>query len=485
MTARKEIRWVPVEHHAFVYRGRPLVFNIRALEVHGLDNEALWLLQDISEVGSVEDWCDRGTRIDLNPTSVDEAFGKLRAAGLVVPEGTPVEWAKLPATAYDYTFMVNVAQTCNLRCRYCYTHEGRFDFDTVEKMRLSPHDARRLVHVARQWFPNATVQCFHFYGGEPLINFPAIQALVEETGTMPGDCRFEFAITTNGTLLGPAIADFLDEHHFVVFFSIDGPASIHNQLRIFDNGQGSFEVVKRNLDYLVTKQNIKLVGSSVIRGGWTLPDAERFLTALGVNAFKAERVRVSDCDPLALGPEERQAYINDLDTLFEIYVDALEQNRKPLDYRLSAKILQLWTRTRRTTFCPAGERMFGVTTDGKIYPCALHAGRPRALLGTITKGLEPETNRLFRHRISIAGQPHCHLCWARHLCGGGCSAMVDRFGQEDCDILKKKAEIAIAIYDEIVHRDPLKLLNLVSPSAVRWVEGLASASEGVTVDACR
>lgn len=482
MTARQRGCWVPVEHHAFVYRGRPLAFNVRTLEVHRLDNEALCVLRSISEVGPVTDWCDPRIGIDLNPAYADEGFGKLQAAGLAVPEGTPVEEARLPVVAHDYTLMVNVAQVCNLRCRYCYTREGRFEFDTIEKTRLSPHEARRLVHLARRWFPRATVQCFHFYGGEPLINFPAIQALVEETKTVQGDCRFEFAITTNGTLLGPAIADFLDEHRFVVFFSIDGPANVHNQFRIFDDGQGSFDMVERNLDYLVTKQNIKLVGSSVIRGGWRLPDAERFLTALGVNAFKAERVRVSDCDPLALGPEERQAYLNDLDTLFEIYVNALEQNQKPLDYRLSAKILQLWTRTRRTTFCPAGERMFGVTTGGEIYPCALHAGRSHSLLGTITEGLDPEKIRLFRHRISTAGQPHCHRCWARHLCGGGCSAMVDRFGQEDCDILRKKAEIAIAIYDKIVHRDPLRLLNLVSPMTVRWVEALAP--EGLKADAC-
>ncbi len=469
--------WVPVEHHAFVYRGRPLAFNVHTLEVSRLDNNGLRLLQARPEGGSAEDWCARGTATGLSPEQTGEAFEQLRAIGLVVPEGTPVEEARPPAVADDYIFMVNVTQTCNLRCPYCYTHEGRFDFRAAQRTLLSPDDARRLAHVVREWFPQAKVDCFHFYGGEPLINFRAIQALVEETRAVEDDCRFEFAVTTNGTLLTTAIADFLDEHCFTVFFSIDGPASIHNQLRVFADGRGSFDVVKRNLDYLVTKRNVKLVGSSVIRRGWMLPEAERFLTSLGVDAFKAERVRMSDCDPLALTPEEREAYRNDLDVLFEIYVDALEQNRKPLDYRLTSKLLQLWTRTRRAHFCPAGERMFGVTAEGEIYPCSLHSGRPQSLLGNVTEGFDLEKVRAFRHRTSAAGQYHCRTCWARNLCGGGCSAMVDRFGHEDCDILRKKAEIAIAVYDKIAHRDPLKLLNLVSPKAVRWVEAADSREQ--------
>lgn len=476
------MRWVPVEHHAFVYRGRPLVFNVHTLEVHRLEDVEHRLLQVIQEVNCIEKWLARGTVAGLGLDQAEELFERLRTKSLVVPEGTSIEEARPPEAAYDYTFMVNVAQTCNLRCPYCYTSEGRFDFGTVQKKRLSHMDARGLVHVVREWFPQASVYCFHFYGGEPLINFSAIQALVEETKVIEGNGRFEFAITTNGTLLTPPIADFLDEHHFTIFFSIDGPATIHNQFRVFGDGRGSFDVVKRNLEYLRTTPNVKLVGSSVIRGGWTLPDAEEYLASLGVDAFKAERLRVGDCDPLALTPEEHHAYLDDLDTLFEIYVDALERNQKPLDYRLTPKLLQLWTRTRRTHFCPAGERLFGVTAEGEIYPCSLHSGRTHSLLGNISQGLDREKVQSFRHRTSAAGQLHCHGCWARNLCGGGCSAMVDRFGHEDCDILRKKAEIAVAVYDEIVHRDSLKLLNLVSPNTVRWVE--AAASREHEVNAC-
>jgi uncharacterized protein len=478
MAAGEPVGWVPVEHHAFVYRGQSLAFNVNTLEVHRLNEEQLRLLRFSSEVQSLEDRCAGGSPVGLSPRRVNDVLKALRDMGLVVPEGTPIPEARRPAMAYDYTFMVNVAQICNLRCLYCYTQEGRFDFTGGQRTRMIPDDAKRLALAVRRWFPQATVTCFHFYGGEPLINFPAIQALVEETRSNEQPCCYEFAITTNGTLLTPRIADFLDEHRFTVFLSIDGPARIHDQARIFGDGRGSFDVVKQNLDYLLTKRNVKLLGSSVIRCGWTLPEAMRFLTSLGVDGFKAERVRARECEPLALTPEQQQAYLEDLDALFEIYLGALEQNRKPLDYRLSPKLLQLWTRTRRTHFCPAGKRMFGVTAEGDIYPCSLHSGRARSQLGTIAEGLHPGKVQAFRQRTSAAGQHRCRTCWSRYLCGGGCSAMIDRFGQEDCDVLRKKAEIAIAIYDEVTHRDPLNLLNLVSPVTARWLGGDVQGADG-------
>ncbi len=472
--------WGSVEHHVFVYRGRCLVFNIESLDVHRLDIEDKTLLEANPKPDTPENWYRNGVDHGLTLAAARKSFDKLKTLKIILPEGRLPSAAKPPPEAFDYTFMVNVSQTCNLRCAYCYTNEGSFDFKEVKKTKMSEEDARKLVHFMVKQYPKSKVCCFHFYGGEPLINFGAIRALVEETDKVEKEDRhFEFAITTNGTLLSKEVADFMDRYHFTVFFSIDGPAKVHDKFRIFADGNGSYDLVKKNLDYLLTKKNVKLVGSSVIRSGWTLPEAEKFLTILGVDAFKAERTRVNECDPLALAPEEHDQYMQDLDTLFDIYVDALRQNKKPLDYRLSPKILQLWTKTRRTHFCPAGERMFGITAEGEIYPCSLHSGRPQSYLGNVDQGPDTVKTEEFRKRISSDGQEVCQTCWNRNLCGGGCSAMVDRFGHEECDILRKKAEIAIAIYDQIHHEDELKLLNLVSPKTVNLIE---SSGEGKSHD---
>jgi hypothetical protein len=49
--------------------------------------------------------------------------------------------------------------------------------------------------------------------------------------------------------------------------------------------------------------------------------------------------------------------------------------------------------------------------------------------------------------------------------------MVDRFGHEDCESLRAESEAAIAIFQHFAEDDPLKLLGLVSPKVVKWVNG--------------
>lgn len=47
--------------------------------------------------------------------------------------------------------------------------------------------------------------------------------------------------------------------------------------------------------------------------------------------------------------------------------------------------------------------------------------------------------------------------------------MVDRFGHEDCSSLRAESEAAIAIYQHFAETDPTRLLGLVSPKIVKWV----------------
>ena len=154
------------------------------------------------------------------------------------------------------------------------------------------------------------------------------------------------------------------------------------------------------------------------------------------------------------------------------YIDAITDFRKPIDFRLSSKILQLLTRTRREFFCPAGDRMFGVSSAGEIHPCALHVGREQSLLGSIDEGLNTDKVAAFRKKYSPGEQQDCAICWNRHLCGGGCSAMVDRFGHEDCRSLMSESEAAIKVFWHFAQRDPIQLLCLVSPDAVRWANDM-------------
>lgn len=464
----------PVEFHRFESGGRWLLFDVNALTVlpsSPLDEPILRLAAHAWDGRRLAQEAADSSQAPL--PEIQRRIAELTRERFLLPTNESSHLAKLgEATAYA-TFMVNVSQRCNLTCPYCYVNKGLFDYEEKPIARMESATADEIVDHIYESFPGLRTYGYHFYGGEPLMNFDAIRRIVEcalvkadETET-----ACDFHITTNGTLLRREIADFMDEHRFTVYFSIDGDQENHDQLRKYVNGRGSFKDVERNLDYLRTKPGVHLIGSSVIRKGFSLAKAIGHLKSYGASQCKAERVRLHDDDLLSLQGDEHTAYLKDIEALAKHYIDSLSSGRKPLDFRLSSKILQVLTRTRREFFCPAGERMFGLSADGEIYPCALHVGRPQSKLGDIRNGLDREKQRAFRSKFSPQGQEDCRSCWTRHLCGGGCSAMTDRFGHEDCKSLRAESEAAVAVYQHFAERDPVLLYGLVSPKIAKWING--------------
>lgn len=476
----------PVEHHHFCVRERWLLFDVNALTVlpsSPLDKTILNLaIEGLNAQALAEKAAAQGT----DRQDAAERVEVLVNNRFLLPPNEKPRLAKLrPPTAYA-TFMVNVAQRCNLTCPYCYVNKGLFDYEKKPIPRMQSTTAGEIVEKIHRNFPGLETYGYHFYGGEPLANFDAIRRIVGTAETKAGKTgtQTDYHITTNGTLLSREIADFMDEHRFTVYYSIDGDERTHDELRKYVNGKGSFRDVERNLAYLRTKPGVHLIGSSVIRKGFALSQAIELLEGHGARQCKAERVRLPDSDLLALRADEHDAYLRDIEGLVEHYIEHLATGRKPMDFRLSSKLMQVLTRTRRKFFCPAGERMFGISADGEIYPCALHVGRPQSKLGDVYNGIDREKQKAFRAKFSPQHQEDCRTCWTRHLCGGGCSAMVDRFGHEDCRSLRAESEAAIAIYQHFAERDLVQLYGVVSPKIAKWINGeLEDADELMPTEA--
>ena len=463
-----------VEYHHFLTRGRWLLFDVNALTVIPSGAVDGVILDCASGAGSSrQELIARAIDRGVDPAEARMRLRALVKARFLLRKDQSTAVAKLGQPSNYATFMVNVSQRCNLTCPYCYVNKGHFDYAEKPIPRMKADTAAAIVDKIFENFPGLGSYGYHFYGGEPLMNFKVIEQIVAAAEAKAAETRThtDYHITTNGTLLTREVADFMDRHQFTVYFSIDGDEEHHNELRKYIKGGGSFADVERNLQYLRTRPGVHLIGSSVIRKGLALQDALTHLAGHGAQQCKAERVRLHRGDVLAIENDDHDAYLRDIESLIDHYVDHLEAGRKPMDFRLSSKILQVYTRTRRDFFCPAGARMFGISSDGEIYPCALHVGRPQSRLGDIRTGIDPDRQTAFRQKFSPANQKNCRTCWTRHLCGGGCSAMVDRFGHEDCQSLRKESEAAIAIFQHFAETDPLQILGLVSPKIVRWANG--------------
>lgn len=145
---------------------------------------------------------------------------------------------------------LNITENCNMRCKYCI-YSGQYYLartHSCAKMNIKTalnaidfffaHNKKRVDNVA-----------ITFFGGEPLLNFKLIKQCVEyaRDKNRRQKQKLEFSITTNGTLLNDNTIDFLKREKIILGISIDGPKEIHDCNRVFKNGQGTFDLIMKNI----------------------------------------------------------------------------------------------------------------------------------------------------------------------------------------------------------------------------------------------
>src|SRR5262245_17991941 len=155
-----------------------------------------------------------------------------------------------------------VAQKCNLGCTYCYAEQG--SFGGAPKNMPETTALKAVEQLIGNAGPGAKLN-LSFLGGEPLVNRSVLQTatlhavdLARQRG-MP----ITFSITTNGTLVTEADADFFEEHGFAVTVSLDGVGARHDAQRPFRNGRGSFDRIMQRIAPLLARQRRMQVSARV------------------------------------------------------------------------------------------------------------------------------------------------------------------------------------------------------------------------------
>jgi His-Xaa-Ser system radical SAM maturase HxsB len=121
-----------------------------------------------------------------------------------------------------------VTLRCEHSCPYCQVSRRSTDRDRYD---MSFETAARAVEVALS-SPSPHIK-LEFQGGEPLLNFDLIRAVVpfaKEKAEAAGK-TLDFVITSNLALLTDEVLDFCKTHDIVLSTSLDGPEDLHNRNR--------------------------------------------------------------------------------------------------------------------------------------------------------------------------------------------------------------------------------------------------------------
>lgn len=405
-------------------------------------------------------------------------------------EGRAAAWAPpAPArpspleAATDRTVLerlvINVANTCNLDCVYCYAQGG--DYGTGRRLMQLGVGPRAFRAFASQYARIATV---HFFGGEPFLNPRAIREVCDaalrhasEHGVTPPT----FTVSTNGTVIGPEVIDLVNGYGLRVTVSCDGPPDVVDALRPRRSGEGIGHLLERNIAALraATGQPTQIEGTFTaehLRRGVTVRDVMSYcLEVLGapvlhmpVNAL-AEDGPHDRVDPRSIGTA-------DMPRVCDQYAEAAAATVRAAvapvgSHPVLATAFEMLKDvvfpplSQMPTICPAGTGTIAVDVDGTVLPCFMFFGREEHRIGHVDDALagEPPIDTATQVRFVSAldrTRGEAGKSWAHRLfsgCAGANFFARDHHGAtspEEVELVEAMAAAVVVELTELLTHAP-------------------------------
>ena len=269
-----------------------------------------------------------------------------------------------------------VSDACNMQCSYCYGEY--YDARNHNKL-MSVSTALKAVDFA------ASIDAQHigFFGGEPLINFTAIKAAIEYANTCGH--KFQYGITTNGTLVTPVIADYFRAHNVQVSVSLDGGPQSHDLTRRYKNGKGTYSDVLDGISILRDHECLDMVEMTYSNKHSTNLKAMLKELSLHCSSISCTCVegRGKACfnDEIVRGDRLRKYYNDMFDFVLDEKVKGRDVNVGGINELISG-VLSPYTFARKYLCSTILDRVT-VAHDGTVYPCPETMTTPFSILNIL------------------------------------------------------------------------------------------------------
>jgi uncharacterized protein len=350
---------------------------------------------------------------------------------------------------------LHLTHRCNLCCDYCYLPRGGSDAAT-----MSEETALRAVDLLLEESIGEPAVSIVFFGGEPLLCPGLIERVVEHATTAGGSRRrVAFHVTTNGTLLSPAVAAGLTGMGVRILVSIDGPAPDHDRHRVFPDGRGSYRQVAARLTGLPPGTRVG-ARATVTPESSRLRDIVAHLSELGCSMIHLAPVSGGD-----MTPGFARRLVSEYEELARDELRRLKAGKRPRVGNFLEAMASLETGRLRSLPCGAGSRYLSVGADGALFLCHRFGGDDAHLVGDVSRGIDRRRVRLLLGRFG-AWRRRCEPCWARWLCGGPCyydlregSSLSAGPAAPRCVVRTRILELAMWLYASLPPKDRERVLG--------------------------
>ncbi|WP_277189425.1 radical SAM/SPASM domain-containing protein [Caballeronia sp. BR00000012568055] len=387
-----------------------------------------------------------------------ELIQQLAARGLLVSNEAPIQ----PAVSGNKINVIQLilANACNFGCTYCfegiqgkemsveaevtkidlsrlhapdeikidlhdsmYASKERFEhqYDPANR-HMKPQDAVRYVEnalaISRASDVNSVM--IQFFGGEPLLNWKAIQAVLERFGNGERDrMQIAWSTVTNGSLITEEIAEAFARYEVAVCVSFDSPTSPSRPLK---HGGDSTPLVMEGLRRLQAKGCRVAINAALTSSTWN--EFDESIVDLAVDVGAGEIGVVVDFDPGFYARFGGQQIVERLWRVVEY-----GRYRGVVLTGYWHQIFQLLTGhdavpERGFKNCSAKGAQLSIEPNGSVFACK--AGS--TLLGSISQGTALLDAQPYQAHASLRHEnpAPCRGCEIEGFCAGLCLGPLEK-----------------------------------------------------------
>jgi uncharacterized protein len=232
---------------------------------------------------------------------------------------------------------------------------------------------------------------------------------------------------------------------------------MHDLLRPYRGGRGSYDKILRNLAPLLTNQKRMQVSARVT----VTPSNLDLLETL--NTFIQLGFHSVGFSPMLSSPNGKgEMQPGDLETMLGQMIECGREferqmaagRRYPFANMVNA-MREIAKGTHRPYPCGAGAGYMGVSADGELSACHRFVGDSAGSMGNLQTGIDNELQNQWLATRHVHNQEPCQSCWARYLCGGGCHHETINRGRPACDYIRGWLHYCLGAYLRLYPSDSI------------------------------
>ncbi|MDD6616432.1 MAG: thioether cross-link-forming SCIFF peptide maturase [Lachnospiraceae bacterium] len=443
--------------HQYRNNGYNIVLDVNSGAVHVVD-DLVYDVIELLDAGKTEGEVKELLQEKYKAADLEEALEEcrqLKEDGVLftedIYENAIMDFKARPTVVK--ALCLHIAHDCNLACRYCFAEEGEYH---GRRALMSFEVGKKALDFLIANSGNRRNLEVDFFGGEPLMNWQVVKDLVaygREQEKLHNK-KFRFTLTTNGVLLNDEVMEFCNREMANVVLSIDGRKEVHDYMRPFRAGKGSYDLILPKFQKFADSREQKnyYVRGTFTRSNLDFSEDVLHLADLGFKQISVEPVVAQESEDYALREEDLPKIFEEYDKLAREMVRREKEGKGFTFFHFMMDLTGGPCVYKRLSGCGSGTEYLAVTPWGDFYPCHQFVGQEEYLMGNVYEGIK-RTDIVDEFKCcNVYTKEKCRSCFARFYCSGGCAANSYNFHgtiqdayDVGCELQRKRVECAIMI----------------------------------------